>query len=167
MYYSSDVTTFARRSSMNLWRAAGCGFVMLALAAPAHAQFGIRAGAGVNPDQFFFGAHAETKPLAPRLTFRPNAEIGVGDDRTLVALNLECAWWIPMPQRRFSVYVGAGPAANIYTDSGSGAGRDGGVAGGMNFLAGVQHQDGLFAEFKVGAIDSPRVKFTVGYVLSR
>jgi hypothetical protein len=27
----------------------------------------------------------------------------------------------------------------------------------------VQHRDGLFFEFKVGAIDSPNLRFGVGY----
>lgn len=137
------------------------GVLTLLLAAPAQAQVGIRAGVSAEPDQFFFGAHVETSPLVNRLTFRPNAEIGVGDDRTLVALNLEFAWWIPIRQHRFSVYLGGGPAANIYSAHGNG--NDGDVSGGLNFLVGVQHQQGLFGELKVGAIDSPSVKVTVGY----
>jgi hypothetical protein len=139
------------------------GLVTLLLAVAAQAQVGVRAGVSADPDQFFFGAHAETKPLVGQLTFRPNAEIGVGDDCALVALNLEFAWWIPVPRQRFSVYLGAGPAANIYSDRGNGGGG-GGASGGLNFLVGVQHKEGLFAELKVGSIDSPSVRFTVGYV---
>ena len=44
--------------------------------------------------------------------------------------------------------------------------QDGGdtdFGGGFNVGVGVQHRRGLFAEFKVGAIDSPEVKFMVGY----
>ena len=40
---------------------------------------------------------------------------------------------------------------------------DADVEGGFNVLVGLQHRQGLFTEFKVGAIDSPSVKFTVGY----
>ena len=81
---------------------------------PAAAQdAGVRAGVSVNPDQFYFGGHIETKPLVDRLRFRPNG--------------------------------------------------DSDLEGGLNFLVGVQHRDGLFVEFKVGAIDSPDIKFGVGF----
>lgn len=155
---------------MRWWVVVSCALAVLLVAQPARAQLGaeigIRAGAGADPDQFFFGVHTETRRLTPRLTFRPNVEVGVGDDLTLVALNLEFAWWIAMAGRPLSLYVGAGPAANAYSTGGRGN-SDGGVSGGLNFLVGVQHRDGLFSELKVGAIDSPSVKFTVGYVFGR
>ena len=130
----------------------------MALATPAAAQdFGLRAGASFDPDQFYFGAHAETAPLVDRLRFRPNAEIGVGDDVTLIALNFEFAYFFPTRQR-WQVYAGGGPALNIVDTE-----RDTDPEGGFNILLGVQHTGGLFFEFKVGAIDSPDLKFGVGY----
>ena len=135
--------------------------MLLGLAAPAYAQrqFGVRAGVSGDPDQFFFGGHFETDPIIERLTFRPNIEIGVGDNITLIALNFEFVYSIPIDNSPWRVYLGGGPAANIYSvDDG-----DGGVEGGFNLLVGLQHQRGLFTEFKVGALDSPDVKFTVGY----
>ena len=124
-------------------------------ATPANAQtFGVRAGASADPDQFFIGGHVETKPLIKNLTFRPNVEIGFGDDVTTVAINIEFAYWIPLNNKPWRLYVGGGPAANIY---------DCDLEGGFNLLVGAQHNGGLFGEFKVGLIDSPEVKFTVGY----
>jgi hypothetical protein len=129
--------------------------------ASAQAHAGLRAGVSGDPDQFYFGGHVETTPVAEHLTFRPNAEIGVGDNATLIALNIEFAYWLQMRKTRpWQVYVGAGPAANFYSIH-NGGGSD--VRGGLNFFIGAQHKDGLFTEFKVGAIDSPSVKFTVGY----
>ena len=46
---------------------------------------GVRAGVSGDPGQFYFGGHVETRPLIDKLTFRPNVEIGLGDDTTLVA----------------------------------------------------------------------------------
>ena len=44
-------------------------------------------------------------------------------------------------------------------------GRDNGdVGGGFNIVLGAQHRGGLFTELKVGTIDSPNMKFGVGYV---
>jgi hypothetical protein len=127
---------------------------------PANAQsVGVRGGVSVKPDQFYFGGHVETAPLIDRLHFRPNLEVGVGDDRTLVAFNFEFAYHFPS-QTTWNVYAGGGPALNLLRFRG-----DTDPGGGLNLLMGVQHNRGLFAEFKVGTVDSPRVKFAVGYAV--
>jgi len=129
------------------------------------AGFGVRAGASVDPGQFFFGGHFQTGPIIPRLTFRPNLELGIGSDVTTVAINMEVAFWFPLRQQPFDIYAGAGPALLIYsTDrNGNPNGDDTDVEGGFNFLAGIQHKKGLFGEFKLGVIDSPDFKVTIGY----
>jgi hypothetical protein len=127
---------------------------------------GIRAGISINPEQFHFGGHFETEPLIDRLSFRPNFEVGTGSDLTAVTLNFEFAYHIPINNKPWWIYVGAGPALNIfrYDDDRPGSGRNGTDAeGGFNILLGVEHRDGLFGELKVGALDSPDLKFTVGY----
>jgi hypothetical protein len=144
----------------------GLSLAAIALATPpaaAQTQVGVRAGVSADPDQFFFGGHFETEPILERLTFRPNVEIGVGDDLTLIALNIEFVYSIPLDNQPWRVYLGGGPAANVYSHGGNGRGGDSGVEGGFNLLAGLQHRRGLFTEIKVGALDSPSVKFTVGY----
>ena len=91
-------------------------------AVPARAQgVGVRAGASADPDQFYAGVHFETGELAERLRFRPNVEVGVGDNVTLVALNLEFTYRLPPTAPRlpralsmWHLYVGAGPALNIF-----------------------------------------------------
>jgi hypothetical protein len=132
--------------------------------AMAQMSFGLRAGASVDPDQFHFGAHIISDPLIPNLTFRPNLEIGLGDGVTAVTANLELAYGIPVPEQEFSVYVGAGPALNVYRfDNPVQQDRDTHLGGGFNILFGLEHHNGLFGEMKVGTIDSPELKFTIGY----
>jgi hypothetical protein len=125
---------------------------------------GVRAGVSADPDQFIFGGHYDTGPLIERLSFRPNAEVGVGDDRTTFSANFEFAYWFPIKKKPWSVYVGGGPALLVYHhDEGSDhAGRTD-TEPGFNLLIGVAHRGGLFAEVKAGLIDSPAVKFTVGF----
>jgi hypothetical protein len=131
----------------------------LLVAAPAAAQTaGVQAGVSLDPDQFYFGGHVQTAPLVDRLRFRPSAEIGLGNNVTLVGLNLEFAYVFPS-QQAWSLYAGAGPALNIIDTD-----RDTAAQGGFNILIGAAHRDGLFVEFKVGALDSPNVKFGIGYV---
>lgn len=128
-------------------------------ASPAEAQsFGVRAGASAEPDQFYFGVHADTPPIVERLSFRPNVELGVGDDTTLLAVNLELVYRIRLERSsEWRALVGAGPAANFYDELG----------GGLNVLLGIEHRHGFFGEVKVGLIDSPTLKFGVGFTFGR
>lgn len=134
--------------------------VFLACASTASAQtVGLRVGASADPDQFYFGAHFETQALVDRLRFRPNIELGIGEQVTTTALNFEFAYHFPDTSGGWHFYGGAGPALNIYKRSG-----DSDAAGGFNVLLGVEHRGGLFFEIKAGAIDSPNFKIGVGYV---
>jgi len=127
--------------------------------AQAQSHYGVRAGVSGEPGQFVIGGHIETKPLIPHLTFRPNLEAGFGDGSTMVAVNFEFAYRIDLDNKPWWIYVGAGPAA-VWSHHDQG---DADFGGGFNVLVGAQHSKGLFAELKVGAIDSPTVKFMVGY----
>jgi len=137
--------------SLSLFAAAG--------ATPARAQVrtGVQGGVSLDPDQVFFGGHVETSPLVDRLRFRPNVDIGLGDDITLIAFNFEFTYTFPTG-RPWNLYAGAGPAINWFDfDSGSN------TEGGFNILLGAKHRDGMFFEMKIGALDSPDLKFGVGY----
>lgn len=131
---------------------------MVVLASPAFAQGpGVRAGVSVEPDQLFVGAHYETEALADRIHFKPNVEVGFGDDVTLIALNFEGVYKF-RHRGVWGAYAGGGPALNVFRfhgDSDSGAG--------FNFLGGVESSRGLAFEVKFGVADSPTVKFGVGW----
>ena len=140
------------------------GLLLVTTAASAAAQSaGVRAGVSGDPDQFFFGLHYESTELVERVHFKPNLEVGVGNDQTVVAVNLEFVGKFPIQREPWTVYVGAGPALVI--DKINNAGTD--TGGGFNILLGIEHQHGLFTELKVGMIDSPSVRFAVGYVFGR
>lgn len=141
-------------------------FVSLLLPKPASAQegAGFRFGASVDPDQFYFGGHLGLGPLVEQLWFRPNVEVGIGNNRTLVGFNGEFTYWFPLARQPWSVYVGAGPALNLIRfDADSPRGGDTEAEGGFNILVGLAHRRGLFAEIKVGALHSPEFKLGIGY----
>lgn len=124
---------------------------------------GVRGGVSIDPDQFYFGGHYETDELIDRVHFRPNVEAGLGNDLTLVALNFEFIYKFPR-RNRWGFYAGGGPAVNFYSfDRGPNTDRDTESEAGLNFLIGVEQSSGLFFEFKVGALDSPELKFGVGW----
>jgi hypothetical protein len=118
---------------------------------------GVRAGASVDPDQFYVGGHYETQALVERLHFKPNLEVGFGDDVTAVGVNLEFVYKFPI-DGPWTLYAGGGPALNIYSIN-----DDSFTDGGVNAIFGAETTQGLFFEVKLGAIDSPDVKFGVGY----
>lgn len=137
--------------------------------ARAQARAGLRAGVSADPSQFHVGGHVETAPLVERLSFRPNVEVGIGDDATALAMNLEFVYDFPLKKQPWRLYLGGGPAANVYWfDQGRrGCCDTSDVGGGFNLLVGFEHARGLFTELKVGAIDSPNFKFAVGYNVRR
>src|SRR4029450_7206222 len=107
---------------------------------PAVAQdAGIRGGISVDPDQFYVGGHLETPPLVDRLYFRPNLEVGFGDDLTLIAANMEFVYKFSR-NRAMNLYAGAGPALNIFLTDGDGDNSD--TEAGFNFLVGMETNRG-------------------------
>lgn len=136
--------------------------VVLFSSTPAMAQdAGIRGGISIDPDQFYFGGHLETGPLVDRLHFRPNVEVGIGEDLTVIAANMEFVYKFSR-SRGLNLYAGGGPALNIFMFDGPGD-NDAETEAGFNVLVGAETPRGLFFEFKMGLIDSPDLKFGVGY----
>ena len=135
----------------------------LGIAVPASAQGpGVRGGVSIDPDQVYFGGHYETDALVDRLHFKPNLEVGIGDDVVATTINMEFVYKFPS-RSRWLLYAGGGPAINFYSYDDDGGDGDTNTEGGLNLLFGVENRGGLFFEVKVGAIDSPDVKFGVGY----
>jgi len=133
---------------------------LFVLASSASAQDGgLRGGLTVDPDQFYFGGHLETPPLIDRLYFRPNVEVGFGDDLTLIGANMEFVYKFPS-RGGWGIYAGGGPALNVYMVDDA---DDSDTDAGLNLLVGVENSRGLFFEFKMGAVDSPDFKFGVGW----
>jgi hypothetical protein len=126
-------------------------------AAPAAAQVrtGVQGGMSVDPDQVYFGGHVRTAPLVDRLRFRPSVDIGIGEDITMVAFNLDFTYGFPA-RGPWNLYVGAGPSVNFRSNNG-------GTGAGFDFIIGAQQTGGLFFEAKIGAGDAANLKLGVGY----
>jgi hypothetical protein len=142
----------------------------LMAAAPASAQnvphttatLGVRGGASGNPEQGFVGVHVETPNLGHNTTLRPAADLGFGNDLTLLSVNLDLVHWSLIPNTTWRVYAGGGVGANLAFDD-----LDGNdiLEGNVNAVIGVQHTSGVYAEIRVGI--SPGVKVAAGYVIRR
>lgn len=83
------------------------------VAAPAAAQdigfntWGLRAGAGDDPDQIVFGVQFDMGEFIQNLRFQPNVEVGVGDDTTILSLTAPVHYRVPL-EGALTVYGGGG-----------------------------------------------------------
>lgn len=145
--------------------ALGAVFIISGSAASGTASaqaFGVRSGLSVNPDQFYLGGHFDTGPIVDRVHLRPNLELGIGDDVTTVAVNIEAVYQWPLSRSPWTLYGGGGPAINFYDFDGGSE-----TEPGFNLVGGLQHDNGFFFEVKGGLADSPDLKVGIGYTFSR
>ena len=141
----------------------GCAMI-ICFVVPAGAQdFAVRSGFNVNPDRFSVGGQYEFGPVAKHLWLQPNVDLGFGDGVRLVAFNFDAVVRHPIDRRSvWTGFAGAGPAINVYR-----VGGDAQTEAGASVVGGVIHRSGLFAELRVGFLESPQVRFGAGYVVWR
>ena len=135
-----------------------CTVALLATTANA-AEFGLRGGLTVNPDQFHVGAHVDLGNVLPPMRLVPNVEIGFGDNMTVIAMNGDLIY--DFANSPFGV---GGELGLIYKDFyGHDSNTDLGLSALGNYRLGLNNGKTLLFEAKVGLLDSPDFKFTVGY----
>jgi hypothetical protein len=135
----------------------------LALAqSPAHAvAIGPRVGLTADPDQVHLGLHLHLADMTPRVSFEPSGDVGVGSDIELLSFNFDIRYRFSMRNSSWSPYLGAGPALHWVNSDG-----DDNSEVGLGFLGGMQTRgrtSTFFTEMRLGLIDSPDLKFTVGW----
>lgn len=142
---------------------------MTALADPysdvGYRGWGPRLGLTIDPDQFHVGAHLDFGNFARHVRFQPNIELGFGDNLTLVATNFEAAYRFRENWDVWTPYLGGGLGLNFASYDGPGDNSNTDI--GINFMGGVErglsNGDRFFTEVKLGVVDSPDVKVTVGW----
>jgi len=135
----------------------------------------VSTGATLDQELFSLGAHTQIGPFfGQNVWARPNIELGFGEVTTLVALNFEAIYRLPVTQREgtWTVFFGGGPSFNFIDQGFEDATGDDVEATrfdefsfdtGFNLLMGVQSRSGLFLEMKSGAYSAPHIRFLVGY----
>ena len=126
---------------------------------------GFQAGATVDPEQFVFGTHFESGDITRGFRFKPAIEGGFSSGFSLVTINLEFLYHIPLGRSGWSLYQGGGPAIVLLrveepVDDLS-------VHAGGVLTFGFAHEGGFFTDFKFGGGDSPELKFVAGYTFRK
>lgn len=148
-------------------------FALLALPVAARAaiyteSFGPRLGVSVDPGQILFGGQLVMGEVAPKLVFSPSAEIGLGDQQTNVAFNMDFDYRLAIQGSEWAPYVGGGIGIDFASFDRSGPVADGSdTSVGANFIFGatVPTRSGskFFSELRLGIGDLPSLKLMAGW----
>ncbi len=156
---------------MKLWKVIQSRVVLAAFAAslgPVSAAgatdgFGPRVGLTGDPDQVHLGLHVPTLRMTPNLGFMASFEAGVGDDTTLFSANMDFKYAFNTQAGNWRPYLGAGPALHLLNRDG----YDDDMEVGIGIFGGMQtptRGGAFFGEMRLGLVDSPDFKFTVGWM---
>lgn len=146
--------------------------VLAVLSTPALAQgtshieyrgWGARVGLSSDPDQVYGGAHWDLGEFARNVRFRPNVEVGFGDDVTFLQANAEVHYVFSKVQV-WKPYVG-GSVGFVYADPDNGdSDTDIGVMGVGGVETKLKSATSFFIEGKVGITNNdPDFKAGVGW----
>lgn len=133
------------------------------------AGWGPRLGLTMDPDQVHFGAHVDAGYFADQFRFQPNFEMGIGDNLTIGAFNFDLLYLFNDRLDAWGPYLGGGPGLNI-VDQDNNSRRDADMEAGLNLVGGVErnlNSGGRFlTELRFGLIDTPDLKWTVGWTFN-
>ena len=140
------------------------------VASPAYAAWGPRMGVTVNPDQVHGGLQVNAVQMTHRLSFMPSFEVGAGDQLISAGANMDLKYVFTQVRSSWRPYAGGGPSVTFYnstvdrTNSGSTSDVGVGVFGGLQTPTRSGY---FFTEMRLGIIDGPDLKFTVGWQFLR
>jgi len=114
--------------------------------------------------QFHFGGHAKLGDVFPNVALTPNLEMGFGDHATVITANGDLAYRVTeLTEATWGPYLG-GCLSFIYADySGAGSDTDLGLSALVGTTYALDNGNEVFGELRLGIMDSPGLKLTVGY----
>lgn len=136
-------------------------------ATPAAAQSSIKfsGGGSIDPEQVWAGVAWESADIGGRFRIRPGIDGGFGDGLRLANINIDLIAKFPLGTSAWSLIQGGGPTISVTTFSDFEDASPELHAGG-SYLFGFQHDNGFFAEFRIGGGSFvPQLKMGVGWAV--
>jgi hypothetical protein len=117
--------------------------------AAAQSSINFTGGGSIDPEQFYAGVSWSSPDLGGRFQVRPGIDGGFGDGLRLGNINIDLIVKFPLGNTGWTLLQGGGPVITIakYTDF-EDAGTE--LHAGGSYLFGFQHDNGFFADFRVG-----------------
>lgn len=124
--------------------------------------FGVKAGFGVDPDQFVVGVQSVMGKFMKIARFAPSIDFGKGDNLTVWTLNPDIRLRISPPGSSMHIYGQAGPTVAIIDPKAGDSDTEIGltVSGGLQMPLGPKSYYSLEGRFGFG--DIPDFRFLVG-----
>jgi hypothetical protein len=135
-------------------------------AAPAAAQSSIKftGGGSIDPEQVYAGVAWESPDIGGRFRIRPGIDGGFGDGLRLANINIDLIAKFQLGTTPWSLIQGGGPTISITTFTGEFEDASAELHAGGSYLFGFQHDNGFFAEFRIGGGSFvPQLKMGVGW----
>ncbi len=151
---------------------AGIGALLCALfltlspattAAQSHINF--NGGGSIDPEQVYAGVSWESPNIGGQFRLRPGIDGGFGDGLRLGNINIDLIVKFPLGQSGWSLIQGGGPVISVskFTEFEDAESE---LHAGGSYLFGFQHDNGFFAEFRVGGGGYvPSLKMGVGFAV--
>jgi hypothetical protein len=135
-------------------------------ATPASAQSSINftGGGSIDPEQVYAGVSWSSPDLGGRFQIRPGIDGGFGDGLRLGNINIDLIVKFPLGTSGWTLLQGGGPVITIAKFTGEFEDSDSELHAGGSYLFGFQHDNGFFADFRVGGGNFvPQLKIGVGW----
>ncbi|MFH2049087.1 MAG: hypothetical protein ABIJ12_06545 [bacterium] len=130
---------------------------------------GPRVGFTINPDQFHIGGHIDFGDISNNLMIMPNIEIGFGDNFTTVAPSFELDYRFRSDWGAWTPYLGGGVGPVFYSWKHGGSRSELGlyIQFGIGRGSSGSQSGHFFIEGKLGLVDAPDFKGTVGWTFGK
>ena len=121
-------------------------------------------GGSIDPEQIYAGVSWSSPDLGGRFKIRPGIDGGFGDGLRLANINIDLIVKFPLGTTGWSLIQGGGPVITIANFTGDFENQDTELHAGGSYLFGFQHDNGFFADFRVGGGNFvPQLKIGVGW----
>jgi hypothetical protein len=141
------------------------GFITFdAAGASAQSSINFTGGGSIDPEQVYAGVSWSSPDLGGRFKIRPGIDGGFGDGLRLGNINIDLIVKFPLGNTGWTLLQGGGPVITIATFTGEFEDLPTELHAGGSYLFGFQHDNGFFADFRVGGGDFvPQLKIGVGW----
>jgi hypothetical protein len=132
--------------------------------ASAQSSINFTGGGSIDPEQVYAGVSWSSPDLGGRFQVRPGIDGGFGDGLRLGNINIDLIVKFPLGTSGWTLLQGGGPVITIAKFTGEFEDSDSELHAGGSYLFGFQHDNGFFADFRVGGGSFvPQLKIGVGW----